>query len=68
MKGVLPWLMFAGLVVLVQEIYVLPWLLLLVDPVKNIFFLTVHFFNFVHIVQQAGQAVMLGRLSLGMCL
>jgi hypothetical protein len=66
MKGVLPWLMFAGLVVLVQEIYVLPWLLLLVDPVKNIFFLTVHYFNFVHIVQQAGQAVMLGRLSLRM--
>ncbi len=52
--------MFVGLVVLVQEIYVLPWLHL-VDPEQNIFFLTVHYFNFVHIVQQAGQAVILSQ-------
>jgi hypothetical protein len=32
-------------------------------------FLTVHFFNsFVPIAQQAGQAAVLGRLSLSMCL
>ncbi len=47
----------------VQEIFVLPWLL--VGPVQNNFFLTVHFFNsFVPIAQQAGQAAMLGFLSL----
>jgi hypothetical protein len=41
----------------------------LVGPVVNIFFLPVHFFNyFVPIAQQAGQAAMLGRLSLIMCL
>jgi hypothetical protein len=33
------------------------------------FFFTLHYFNsFVPIVQQAGQAVVLGRLSLNMCL
>jgi hypothetical protein len=38
-------------------------------PVQNIFFLTVHYLNsFVPIVQQAGQADVLGRLSLSMCL
>ncbi len=41
----------------------------LVGPVKNIFFLTVHYFNsFVPIAQQAGQADVLGRLSLSVCL
>ncbi len=63
MKGVLPWLV--------------PWacrgstkdfcsaLAALVGPVENIFFLTVHYFNyFFPIAQQAGQAAMLGRLSL----
>jgi hypothetical protein len=45
-----------------------PALAALVDPVQNIFFLAVHDFRCVHIVQQAGQAVMLGRPSLGMCL
>ncbi len=41
----------------------------LVGPVQNIFFLTVHYFIlFVYIAQQAGQAVVLGRLSLSMCL
>jgi hypothetical protein len=40
-KWVLPW--FVGLVVPVQEIFVLPWLL--VSPVQNIFILAVHYFN-----------------------
>jgi hypothetical protein len=35
----------------------------------HIFFLTIHSFNaFVPIAQQAGQAAVLGRLSLSMCL
>jgi hypothetical protein len=47
----------------VQDIVVLPWLLL--GPVQNIFFLTVYYFNsFVPIAQQAVQAVVQGRLSL----
>ncbi len=37
----------------------------LVGPVQNIYFLNVHFFSsFVPIAQQAGQAAVLGRLSL----
>jgi hypothetical protein len=37
----------------------------LVDPVQNIFFLTVHYFNaFDPIAKQAGQSAVLGRLSL----
>ncbi len=48
-----------------------PALAALVGPVKNTFFLTVklhYFISFVHIAQQAGQAIMLGRLSLSMFL
>jgi hypothetical protein len=42
-----------------------PAMAALVSPVKNIIFLTVHFFTlFVHIAQQPGQAGVLGRLSL----
>ncbi len=53
MKGVLPWL--------------IRWACRLVEPVQNTFFLTVHYFNsFVPIAQQAGQAAVLGRLSLSM--
>ncbi len=38
-------------------------------PVQNMFFLTVHYINtFVPIAQPAGQAVVLGRQSLSMCL
>ncbi len=45
-----------------------PALAALVDPVQNMCFLTVHYFNsFVPIAQQSGQAVVLGRLSLIMC-
>jgi len=52
----------------VQEIFVLPSLAALVGPVQNILFLTGHFFySFETIAQQAGQAVVLGRLSLSMC-
>jgi hypothetical protein len=37
----------------------------LVSPVQNIFFLTAHFYySFVPIARQAGQAAVLGRLSL----
>jgi hypothetical protein len=45
----------------------LPGLQALVGPVKNIFFLTVHFSNsFFPIAQQAEQAAVLGRLSLSL--
>ncbi len=41
----------------------------LVGPVQNIFFLTLHYFHsFLPMVQQAGQAAVLGRLSLSVCL
>ncbi len=41
----------------------------IVGPIQNIFFLTVHYFkSFVPIAQQAGQAVVSGRLSLNVCL
>jgi hypothetical protein len=41
----------------------------LVGPVENFIFLTVHYSNsFVPIAQQAGQAAVLGRLSLCVCL
>jgi hypothetical protein len=41
----------------------------LVGPVQNIIFLAVHYFNaFAPIIQQAGQAAVLGRLSLCVCL
>ncbi len=46
-----------------------PALAALAGPVQYIVFLTVHYFNsFVLIAQQAGQAGMLGHLSLSMCL
>ncbi len=70
MKGLHPSILgwFIGFVVQVQEIFVLPWLLLSAQS-KIFFFLTVHCFNsFVPIAQQAGQAVVLGRLSLSMYL
>jgi hypothetical protein len=44
-------------------------LAVLVSPVQNIFFLTVHYFNsLVPIAHQAGQTAVLDRLSLSMCL
>jgi hypothetical protein len=55
-----PW---TGQVMPVQEIFVLPWLLLSAQY-KTIIFLTVHFFTlFDPIAQQPGQADVLGRLS-----
>ncbi len=40
----------------------------LVSSIQNILFLTVYYFNsFVRIAQQAGQAVVQGRLSLNVC-
>jgi hypothetical protein len=65
MKGVLSWLVRwacrAGTIGFCSAA--------LVGPVQNFYFLTVHYFNaFVPIVRQAGQAAMLGRLSLGVCL
>jgi hypothetical protein len=65
MKGVLPWLVrwarHAG------TKYFCPALAALVGPVGNNFFLIVHFFNkFIPIAKEAGQVVVLGRLSLSM--
>ncbi len=58
---------FVGLVVPLQGVF--SALVALVGPVQNIIFLTVHYFNsFVPIDQQAGQTVLLGRLSLSICL
>ncbi len=53
---------------LVQEIF-FPAFAALVGPVQGIFFLAVHYVNsIVPIAQQAGQAVVQGRLSLNLCL
>jgi hypothetical protein len=63
MKGVLPWLVHWSCRVGSKDFC--SALAALVDPVQNIFFLTVHYFNdFDPIAQQSGQAAMLGRLSL----
>ncbi len=59
---------FAGLFMPVQEIYILPRLPYQAQY-QRIFVLTVHYFNsFVPIAQQAGQAVVQGRLSLSVCI
>jgi hypothetical protein len=66
MKGVLPWLVCWAVQDGTKDIC--PALAALVSPVQNSFFFTVHFFNAcVPIAQQAGQAVVKGRLSLNMC-
>jgi hypothetical protein len=63
MQGVLPWLVRWVCPASTRDFC--PALAALVDPVQNIFFLAVHYFySFVPIAQQAGQAVVLGRLSL----
>jgi hypothetical protein len=68
MKGTRPWLVRWACRAGVR--YFCPALAALVGPPNTkYFFFTVHFFNsFVPIAQQAGQAVVLGRLSLNMCL
>jgi hypothetical protein len=69
MKGVLPWLVHCAVCILCRYKDFFFALAALVGPVQNIIFLTVHFFNsFVLISQQDGQAVVLGHLSLSMCL
>jgi hypothetical protein len=66
MKGVLHWLVCWALQEGTKDFC--PAVAALVSPVQNSFFLTVHYFNtFVPIAQQAGQAVVQGRLSLNMC-
>ncbi len=63
MKGVLPWLVLWTRRACTLDFC--PALAALVSPVKNIIFLTVHFFTLlVPIAQQPGQAGVLGRLSL----
>ncbi len=57
---------FVGLVVSVQEFFF--YLGCCSVPVQNIFFLTVHYFSaLVPTAKQAGQAAVLGRLSLSVC-
>ncbi len=65
MKGVLPY-WFVGLSC--REKDFCSALAALVGPVQNIFFLTLHYFNFVPVTLQAEQSAVLGRLSLCMCL
>jgi hypothetical protein len=66
-EGVLPWLCWRACRAGKRDFC--SALAVLVGPVQNIFFLAVHYFNsFVHIALQVGQAVVLGRLSLSMCL
>ncbi len=56
-----------GLVLPLQKL--LSCLGALVGPVQNIFFLAVDYFNsFVPVAKQGGQAAVLGRMSLSMCL
>jgi hypothetical protein len=65
MKWVLPWLVRWACRAGIRDFC--PALAALVSPIQNIF--TVHYFNsFVPIAQQAGQAAVLGRLSLSLCL
>jgi hypothetical protein len=65
MRGVLPWLVHWAVVCG----FFCSALAALVGPVQNMYFLTVHYFNFcVPIAQQARQAAVLDRLSLSMCL
>jgi hypothetical protein len=66
MKDVLRWLDCWARRAGTRDFY--PALAALVSPVQNMFFLTVHYFNFcVSIAQQPGQAVVQGRLSLSAC-
>jgi hypothetical protein len=67
MKGVLPWLVRWACRASTRDFC--SALAALVGPVQKNFSPTVHYFNsFVPVAQQAGQAAMLGRLSLSMCL
>jgi hypothetical protein len=69
MKGVLLWLVHGACRAGTRDFC--PALAALVVPVQNIFSLTktlLYFISFVPIAQQPGQAVVPGRLSVGMCL
>jgi hypothetical protein len=67
MKAVLPWLV--DWACLAGTRCFSPALAAPVGPIQNIFFRTVHYFySFVPIAKQAGQAAVLGRLPLSMCL
>ncbi len=67
MKGVLHWLVRWAYRDGTRDFC--PALAALVGPVQNIFFPTLQYFiSFVPIARQAEQAVVLGRLSLSMCL
>jgi hypothetical protein len=67
MKGVLPWLVRLALHAGTRDFF--SALAALVRTEQNIFFLTVNFFNpFVPFDRQAGQAVVMGRLSLSICM
>jgi hypothetical protein len=66
MKGVLSWLVRLACRASIRDLCSV--LAALVGKGQNIFFLIVHNLNFfVPIAQQAGQAAMLGRLSLCVC-
>ena len=67
MKGVLSWLVLWACRVGTRDFC--SALAALVGPVQNMFFITIHYYNsFVPIAQQAGQAAVLGRLSISVCL
>ncbi len=67
MKGLLPWLVRWASRAGTRDFC--SSMTALVGPIQNIFFLAVYYFNaFVPIGQQAGQAAVLGHLSLRMCL
>jgi hypothetical protein len=62
LKGVLPWVVRWACRAGTRNFC--PIWAALVGPVQNIFFLSVHYFNlFFPVAKQAGQAVVLGRLS-----
>jgi hypothetical protein len=67
MKGVLAWVVCSARCAGTRDFF--PTSVSLVGPVQNIFFLAVYYFSsFVPIDQQAGQAVVPGRLSLNVYL
>jgi hypothetical protein len=67
MKGAIPWLVRCACRARYRSFF--SALAALVGPVQKIFYLSVLYFNpFLPVVQQAGQAAVLGRLSLSMCL
>jgi hypothetical protein len=67
MKGDLPWLVRWASCAVTRDFC--SALAALAGPVQSIFSLAVHYFSScAPIAQQAGQAAVLGRLSLSMCL